>query len=149
MKIKLCRLCLSAIAAVSVSVFAFADGGPNASKAVDGKSLALEEFQGSDTLMNRAWQFRLGDDASWASVDCDDAKWRWLDLPHDFQFELPWDKGARPAHGYKPLKVAWYRRHFKTDPIWKGTRVFAEFEGIMAVGDVFLNGEKIASTEYG
>ena len=53
MKIKLCRLCLSAIAAVFVSVFAFADGGPNASKAVDGKSLTLEEFQGSDTLMNR------------------------------------------------------------------------------------------------
>ncbi len=149
MKIKLCRLCLSAIAAVPVSVFAFADGGPNASKTVDGKSLALEEFQGSDTLMNRAWQFRFGDDASWASVDCDDAKWRWLDLPHDFQFELPWDKGARPAHGYKPLKVAWYRRHFKADPIWKGKLVFAEFEGIMAVGDVFLNGEKIASTEYG
>ena len=149
MKIKLCRLCLSAIAAVFASVFAFADGGPNASKAVDGKSLALEEFQGSDTLMNRAWQFRLGDDASWASVDCDDAKWRWLDLPHDFQFELPWAKGARPAHGYKPLKVAWYRRHFKADPIWKGKRVFAEFEGIMAVGDVFLNGEKVASTEYG
>ena len=149
MKIKLCRLCLSAVAAVSVSVFAFADGGPNASKAVDGESLALEEFQGSDTLMNRAWQFRLGDDASWASVDCDDAKWRWLDLPHDFQFELPWDKGARPAHGYKPLKVAWYRRHFKADPGWKGKRIFAEFEGIMAVGDVFLNGEKIASTEYG
>ena len=137
MKIKLCRLCLSAIAAVSVSVFAFADGGPNASKAVDGKSLALEEFQGSDTLMNRAWQFRLGDDASWASVDCDDAKWRWLDLPHDFQFELPWDKGARPAHGYKPLKVAWYRRHFKADPIWKGKRVFAEFEGLD--GDTPLN----------
>ena len=149
MKIKLCRLCLSAIAAVFVSVFAFADGGPNASKAVDGKSLTLEEFQGSDTLMNRAWQFRLGDDASWASVDCDDAKWRWLDLPHDFQFELPWDKGARPAHGYKPLKVAWYRRHFKADSGWKGKRVFAEFEGIMAVGDVFLNGKKIASTEYG
>ena len=116
MKIKICRPFLSAIAAVSVSVFAFADGGPNDSKAVDGKSLALEEFQGSDTLMNRAWQFRLGDDASWASVDCDDAKWRWLDLPHDFQFELPWDKGARPAHGYKPLKVAWYRRHFKAAP---------------------------------
>ena len=54
MKIKLCRLCLSAIAAVFVSVFAFADGGPNASKAVDGKSLTLEEFQGSDTLMNRS-----------------------------------------------------------------------------------------------
>ena len=54
MKIKLCRLCLSAIAAVSVSVLAFADGGPNASKAVDGKSLALEEFQGSDTLMATA-----------------------------------------------------------------------------------------------
>ena len=76
MKIKLCRLSLFAIAAVFASVFAFADGGPNASKAVVGKSLALEEFQGSDTLMNRAWQFRLGDDASWVSVDCGDASRR-------------------------------------------------------------------------
>lgn len=142
-------LLLGLAGAAAFPVAARADGGPNASKSLESARLALPEFRGADILFNRGWQFRLGDDASWAAVDCDDAKWRWVDLPHDFQFELPWDKGARPAHGYKPLKTAWYRRHFTADPGWKGKRVFAEFEGIMAVGDVFLNGEKIASTDYG
>ena len=93
-------LLLGLAGAAALPVAARADGGPNASKSLESARLALPEFRGADILFNRGWQFRLGDDASWAAVDCDDAKWRWVDLPHDFQFELPWDKGARPAHGW-------------------------------------------------
>ena len=129
--------------------FAAADGGPNASQKIEGGRLELAEFSGEDRLFNFDWRFRLGDEAGWAAKDCDDSAWRRVDLPHDFQMELPWSKSSRPAHGYKPLGKAWYRRHFAVDPAWRGKRVFAEFEGIMAVGDVYLNGEKVASTEYG
>lgn len=139
----------AALAAMCCCASAIADGGPNASQAVSGEKMALEEFGGAEKVINRGWQFRLGDDASWAAKECEDAKWRWLDLPHDFQFELPWEKGAKPAHGYKPLKTAWYRKHFQMEPSWRGKRVFVDFEAIMAYGEVFLNGEKIASADYG
>ena len=128
---------------------AAADGGPDASRASAGARVELAEFSGADRLFDRGWQFRFGDDAGWAAKDCDDSRWRHVDLPHDFLFELPWSEKSKASLGFKPLGTAWYRKHFKVEPSWKGKRVFAEFEAIMAVGDVWLNGEKIGSTEYG
>ena len=136
-------------AAIAATICAYADGGPDASRAVEGRKVELAAFQGADKLLNRGWRFRTGDDAVWAEKDFDDTKWRWVDAPHDFEFELPWNEKAKPSLAFKSLTTAWYRKRFIVDPTWKGKRVFAEFEAIMAVGDVFLNGRKIASTEYG
>lgn len=143
------RIFISVFALSSVLAQAFADVGPNASQAVVSGRVELAEFAGADELFNHGWLFRHGDDPAWAAAGLDDSAWRALDLPHDFQMELDWSKSARPAHGYKPLGKAWYRRHFTVNPAWRGKRVFAEFEGIMAVGDVYLNGHKVGSTEYG
>ena len=43
----------------------------------------------------------------------------------------------------------WYRKSFPTDPSWKGKRVVLDFGGIIYWGDVYLNGTKIVSTDYG
>lgn len=143
---KLVILLAAACAAVSCAI---ADGGPSASKATRGKYMELAEFEGADVVVNDGWKFRHGDADEFAKKDFDDSQWRSLDLPHDFQMELPWDKGASPALGYKPLGTAWYRKHFSISPDWRDKRIFIEFEAIMAVGDVFLNSEKIGSVEYG
>ena len=74
---------------------------------------------------------------------------RTLQIPHDFQMEMPWSKDADKSRGFKPMGAAWYRNRFVTDAAWKGERVFLDFEGIMCVGDVWVNGKKVASTEYG
>ena len=74
---------------------------------------------------------------------------RTLDIPHDFQMEMPWKESAGGNRGFKPMGAAWYRNSFVTDAAWKGERVFLDFEGIMCVGDVWVNGEKVASSEYG
>lgn len=68
---------------------------------------------------------------------------------HDFQIEQTWDESAGGARGFKAMGTGWYRKHFKANPAWKGKRVLLDFEGIMLVGDVWVNGRKVGSTDYG
>lgn len=70
-------------------------------------------------------------------------------MPHDFQIEQPWVEEAGGARGFKAMETGWYRKTFKTDEAWQGKRVLLDFEGIMYVSDVWVNGEKVGSTEYG
>ncbi|MBQ3746289.1 MAG: hypothetical protein II863_02620, partial [Kiritimatiellae bacterium] len=77
-----CALLLGA--AIVATTCTYADGGPDASRAVEGRKVELAAFQGADKLLNRGWRFRTGDDAAWAAKDFDDTKWRWLDVPHAF-----------------------------------------------------------------
>ncbi len=100
-------------------------------------------------LFNFDWKFKSGDIQNAQSVNFNDTDWRLLDLPHDFQFEQPWDKDAGGARGFKAMGTGWYRKTFNADTAWKGKRVLLDFEGIMLLGDVWLNGEKIGSSEYG
>ena len=70
-------------------------------------------------------------------------------MPHDFQMEMPWSKESHRNRGFKPMGAAWYRNEFVTDAAWGDERVFLDFEGVMCIGDVWVNGRKVASTEYG
>lgn len=100
-------------------------------------------------LFNFDWKFRAGDLKEAQLVTYDDDNWRVLDLPHDFQIEQTWDESAGGARGFKAMGTGWYRKHFKANPAWKGKRVLLDFEGIMLVGDVWVNGRKVGSTDYG
>ncbi len=100
-------------------------------------------------LFNFDWKFHYGDVKNAHTLDFDDSEWRSLDLPHDFQFEQPWDQTAGAARGFKPMGEGWYRKTFSANPEWKGKKVLLDFEGLILLGDVWLNGTKIGSTEYG
>ena len=111
----------------------------------------LESFADQQkVLFNFDWKFRLGPLDGAAEPALDDSAWRSLDLPHDFQFEQPWDKDVTSSsRAFKPLCEGWYRKHFTADPAWQGKRVYLDFDGIMYVSDVYVNGRKVASGEYG
>lgn len=104
-------------------------------------------------LFNFGWKFCLvtpsNRSTDFASPTLDDSSWRTLDLPHDFQFEQPWSRQAKGSRGFKPMCEGWYRKTFKADPRWRGRKVSLDFGGIIYLGDVYLNGHKIASTDYG
>lgn len=102
-----------------------------------------------DHLFNFGWKFKAGEVPDAESPKLDDGDWRKLDLPHDFQFEQPWDKSASRGRGFKAMGIGWYRKSFVADATWKGKRVFLDFEGIMLTGSVWLNGQKIGGTDYG
>src|SRR5688572_20006207 len=82
-------------------------------------------------LFNFGWKFKAGDVSNAQSPAFDDGDWRKLDIPHDFQFEQPWDSTASRGRGFKAMGVGWYRKTFKADPTWKGKQVLLDFEGIM------------------
>ena len=118
------------------------------------KNTPLEGFVSQQkALFNFDWKFQLvtkeNKGTNFAAPALDDSSWRILDLPHDFQFEQPWTKAGGGARGFKPMCEGWYRKSFQADPLWKGKRVVMDFGGIIYLGDVYLNGHKIASTDYG
>ena len=117
-------------------------------------------------LLNFGWKFHAGDVGNGESTSLDDSGWRDVDLPHDYQIEQPWiapgadekgstaDEGANiksrlSSRGFKEMGIGWYRKHFTPSDNQKGRRVLLDIEGIMLVGDVYLNGEQIGGTDYG
>ena len=120
----------------------------------------------SSQLLNFGWKFHSGDVGNGSSPSLDDSGWRDVDLPHDFQIEQPWvapdanerantsDEGANirsrlSSRGFKEMGIGWYRYHLTPSDSLSGRRLLLDFEGIMLVGDVYLNGELIGSTDYG
>lgn len=89
-----------------------------------------------------------------------------IDVPHDFQIEQPWVapaadeqadntdvaaniKSRLSARGFKEMGAGWYRKTITPDASMEDRRVLLDFEGIMYVGDVWLNGQHIGGTDYG
>ena len=108
----------------------------------------LSEFANDQkSLFNFDWKFQLGNPKGAERVDCDDSAWRKLDLPHDYQFEQPWDEKENRGRGFKPMCEGWYRKSFTIPEAWKGRRIILDFEGVMYVSDVYVNGKKVASNE--
>ena len=110
---------------------------------------ASAEGARQDMLFNFDWKFKLGEAAGAEKTDFDDSGWRSLDLPHDFQIEMPWNEKANRSRGFKDMATGWYRKSFDADPAWQGHRIILDFEGIMLHGDAYLNGKKIGGTDYG
>lgn len=109
----------------------------------------LADGERQSLLMNFDWKFKLGETVGAEQRDFDDTSWRSLDLPLDFQIEMPWNEKASRSRGFKDMATAWYRKTFNADKGWQGKRVILDFEGIMLHGDAYLNGTKIGGTDYG
>lgn len=119
------------------------------------------------TNINRGWYFHPGD--ATPSITVDKAKadgWKPVNVPHDFQIEQPWvapdaseradnsDAGANiksrlSARGFKEMGCGRYVRTFTPASEDKGKRCIIDFQGIMYLGDVYLNGKRIGGTDYG
>lgn len=111
---------------------------------------SLDTFDSeSKILFNFDWKFQAGPCENAFDPAFDDSGWRSLDIPHDFQFEQPWEQTAEAARGFKPCCEGWYRKTFSTNPLWKDKLVYLSFDGIMYVSDVYVNGAKVASSDYG
>jgi len=107
------------------------------------------QIKNQPQLFNFDWKFQLGNPEGAEKVDFNDSSWRTLSLPHDYQFEQPWDEKSDKGRGFKQMCDGWYRKTFKVDETWKGKQVLLDFEGVMYYCDVYVNGKKVASNEYG
>lgn len=116
--------------------------------------------------LNVNWRFHAGDIAGAELPETDDSSWQIINVPHDFQISQSWVppsanekadfgdaasnvKSRLSSRGFKEMGIGWYRKEITPDTSWRGKRVLLDFEGIMLVGDVYLNGEHIGGTDYG
>ena len=107
--------------------------------------------------LNDGWEFSR--DSLFTNVEH-------VDVPHDFQISQPWVppaaderadnsdvaanvKSRLSARGFKEMGVGWYRKVLKNISLTTQNSILLDFEGIMLVGDVYLNGRHIGGTDYG
>jgi beta-galactosidase len=97
---------------------------------------------------NSDWKFVKADIKGAEEEDFDDSSWRDLDLPHDWAIEGPFMKDAYYQMGYLPYEgVGWYRKSFDLDS--PGKRIMLEFDGVMMLPKVYVNGEFVGEWGFG
>ena len=99
---------------------------------------------------NRGWKFAKGpqDGADLASFD--DSKWQPVRLPHDWAISGPYEPQGDPLTGKLPWRgEGWYRKAFVLPESDAGKRVYLDFDGVMAMPTVFVNGKKAGGWDYG
>ena len=120
-----------------------------------------------DTIsINQGWQFHRGDVKNISELKATQSGDDVVNLPHDFLIGQDWvapDASERPdnsdagsnvrsrlsSRGFKEIGIGWYRYELTPKDEWKGKRIVLDFQGIMLVGDVYLNGKRIGGTDYG
>ena len=120
-----------------------------------------------DTIsINQGWQFHRGDVKNISELKATQSGDEVVNLPHDFLIGQDWvapDASERPDNsdagsnvrsrlsprGFKEMGIGWYRYELTPKDEWKGRRIVLDFQGIMLVGDVYLNGQRIGGTDYG
>ena len=96
------------------------------------------------------WRFQKGDSPAAATPAFDDARWRVLDLPHDWAIEGPFDPAISPHQGSLPFfGMAWYRKRFEVPESARGRYYALEIDGAMSNATVYLNGQELGGRPYG
>lgn len=120
-----------------------------------------------DTIsINCGWQFHRGDVKNISELKSTQGEDDVVNLPHDFLIGQDWvapDASERPDNsdagsnirsrlsprGFKEMGIGWYRYQLTPKDEWKGKRIVLDFQGIMLLGDVYLNGQRVGGTDYG
>jgi len=109
------------------------------------------------------WQFHAGDLKQPMMENVD---WHTVNLPHDFQIEQPWVapaadekadnddpaaniKSRLSSRGFKEMGYGWYRYTLTPADSLQGRRLLLQFDGVMYVADIYLNGSLVGGTDYG
>jgi beta-galactosidase len=100
---------------------------------------------------NSGWKFYLGNDSNAISPYYNDAKWRSLNLPHDWSIESNFIKDAPATNqgGSLPGGIGWYRKKFTVPASAKDKNVSIEFDGVYKNSEVWINGNYLGKRPYG
>ena len=97
------------------------------------------------------WKFNLGDVTDAQDTSFNDARWRTLNLPHDWSIEGEFSEKnpATPGGGALPGGIGWYRKTFTLSGTDKNKLVFIDFDGVYKNGEVWINGHYLGIRPYG
>ena len=102
------------------------------------------------TSFDFGWKFFKGDISGGQLLECADAGWRDLDLPHDWSIEGPFNpqRGSETS-AHLPSGIGWYRKHFHVPRAYATKTVVIEFDGVYQNSEVWINGQYLGKRPYG
>nr|WP_235982438.1 DUF4982 domain-containing protein [Gelidibacter maritimus] len=131
-------------------------------------SVCAQEKTREVLTLEKNWRFHKGDVENAYLEAFNDSKWENVIVPHDWAIKGPFNKeidkqtvaivqnneqvatektgrtGALPYIG-----VGWYRTKFSVPDFSEDKKVILLFEGAMSEPEIFLNGKKVGSWNYG
>ena len=101
--------------------------------------------QGRKVLsINRNWRYHPAQISGAEAADFDDSRFARVVIPHT-NVELPWHNFDDKDYEF----VSTYRRRFQYPKDAEGKRVFIDFEGVMTVSTVWINGTRLGEYRGG
>lgn len=80
----------------------------------------------------------------------DDSAWRAVQLPHDWAIESPFLAEEPNETGKLPWNdIGWYRKEFTVPANEAGSRFYLDFDGVMSMPKVYVNGQFAGEWAYG
>ncbi len=115
---------------VSILAFSYAIGQTNSRKRL---------------LMDEGWKFSQTDTVGAEKETFIDAKWRSVNLPHDWSIEGEFSQAASTGGGggFLPTGIGWYRKIFNIPKSVLSKSVWIEFDGVYQNSDVWINGHHL------
>jgi len=99
---------------------------------------------------NRDWKFAKGAHPGAEATGFNDADWQAVRLPHDWAISGPYEPKGDPHTSKLPWRgEGWYRKTFVLPAGATGQRVYLDFDGVMAMPTVYVNGQKAGGWDYG
>ncbi|WP_442483185.1 glycoside hydrolase family 2 TIM barrel-domain containing protein [Aeoliella sp. SH292] len=113
-------------------------------------SSAVSAHEARTVDFNHGWRFERGENTEAKHTTYDDSDWTTVDTPHDWAIAGPFETKAHGYAGKLPWwGIAWYRKSLKLDPADAGSKVYLDFDGVMACPQVYVNGELAGEWDYG
>jgi hypothetical protein len=84
-----------------------------------------------------------------AATNYDDSSWEVIDVPHDGLIDGMYNQSGVQGHGYLPIQMVWYRKHFNLPSDWKGQSIWIEFQGVFRATFVYFNGQRLLYHDSG
>jgi beta-galactosidase len=115
------------------------------------RTQAAEVFAGRRVAsFNADWKFAKGPQAGAEDPAFDDSAWQAVRLPHDWAIAGPFNPNENGYAGKLPWRgEGWYRKAFTLDKAAPGSRVYFDFDGVMAFPKVYVNGQLAGQWDYG
>lgn len=103
----------------------------------------VEDFNGD-------WLFARGEQPGAEAIAFDDRAWQAVRLPHDWAIAGPYEPEGDANTGKLPWRgEGWYRKTFLPRVADAGRRFYLDFDGVMAMPVVYVNGQEAGRWDYG
>lgn len=104
-----------------------------------------------EVTLLKSWFFQKGEVSNALDADWSPKDWEQVQIPHDWAISGPFIEDGDGDTGKLPWKgVGWYRTQLPAATQKKeGKRYFLIFDGVMAMPEIYINGQLAGKWDYG